>query len=267
MKKRSVSVGDKPPFSSGPSSLFYPAGVKFVGLASEWAWAEKQKNRDSDPQQCNSREDTLNNTPATVFDLWAATGRDEEFERSNQSCLIFLERHLPWPSDPFDFLELGCANGWAIRWMSHNKKHATKLVGIDVSQGMIKKATQCYHHPPNAQFISSDLLDFIPESPFQVVYSMATLYYVVPMETIAPKIKSWVRPGGIFIAGTDCRTENSKSSEWPKMLGVKMDIRDEKEWVKLFAEDFGLESVGQIVIPNQDQEVGTLFTWGYLPEV
>jgi len=109
-----------------------------------------------------------------------------------------------------------------------------------------------------------ELLDYLPEEKFDVVFSMAALYYIVPMELISKKIHQWVKPGGLFIAGTDCRTENTRCHQWPHMLSVNMDIRSIKEWESLFSQAFRLTNVSQIEIPNPDQDSPTLFTWGFV---
>ena len=50
-------------------------------------------------------------------------------------------------------------------------------------------------NPSFAEFHVSDMNDFCPEKPFDVVFSMASLYYTVPMEKFARKVPQLVKPG------------------------------------------------------------------------
>eukprot|EP01126_Amoeba_proteus_P050403 TRINITY_DN594_c0_g1_i2.p1 TRINITY_DN594_c0_g1~~TRINITY_DN594_c0_g1_i2.p1 ORF type:complete len:112 (-),score=17.06 TRINITY_DN594_c0_g1_i2:143-478(-) len=108
--------------------------------------------------------------------------------------------------------------------------------------------------------------DYTPEQPFDVVFAMASLYYISPMETLSHKIREWVKPGGIFVVGTDLYLDSPESTKWPHILNVEMDIRSEESWVQLFVVAYGLENVQKlrIILPHRTDE-GTLFIWGSRP--
>lgn len=76
--------------------------------------------------------------------------------------------------------------------MANHHPQATKLIGIDVAPIMIDKATGFFakDNPPNCTFLCSDLMDYDPPAPVDVLYGEAVLYYCVPMEKMASKVPS-----------------------------------------------------------------------------
>ncbi len=141
----------------------------------------------------------------------------------------------------------------------------SKLIGIDVSSKMILKTGNWYTVPPNATFLNIDALNFSHSTKFDYAFSIATLYYIHPMELLKPKICEWLNPHGIFISGTDFWKENPRCLSWPGTLQLDMDLRSQEEWKKLFEEGYGLMDVTQEILRYEvlgDEDAGTLFTIG-----
>eukprot|EP01126_Amoeba_proteus_P050407 TRINITY_DN594_c0_g1_i9.p1 TRINITY_DN594_c0_g1~~TRINITY_DN594_c0_g1_i9.p1 ORF type:complete len:107 (-),score=15.42 TRINITY_DN594_c0_g1_i9:292-612(-) len=67
---------------------------------------------------------------------------------------------------------------------------------------MISKAEKWYSedNPSHLHFLTLDMRDYTPEQPFDVVFAMASLYYISPMETLSHKIREWVKPGSFSIS-------------------------------------------------------------------
>jgi len=148
----------------------------------------------------------------------------------------------------------------------HVSKKCSLAIGVDISSRMIGKAQYWYKQPENVRFFCSDLLNFEWEEQFDIVFSFACLYYVCPISKMKDNIKKWLKPGGLFIAGLDYYQENCKSHHWPSMLNVEMDLKSKEQYKQLFARDFELKDVQQVVLdyPNQQpDEVGSLFTFGF----
>jgi trans-aconitate methyltransferase len=67
---------------------------------------------------------------------------------------------------------------------------------------MISKAKWRSSKIPNVEFHVGDVMTFAVDQPFDYVVSMAAIYYVFPMEALAPRIRQLCVPGGWFAAGT-----------------------------------------------------------------
>src|SRR5690349_4499054 len=107
--------------------------------------------------------------------------------------------------------------GWAVRYVAEFfGSRCVEAVGIDVSPRFIWKATNWFSNPQNVkvpkhsfvfsiptvlQFIHTNLISLKSETKFDVVFSFACLYYIVPVESMKEKIREWVKPGGQFAAG------------------------------------------------------------------
>lgn len=174
--------------------------------------------------------------------------------------------------------------GWAVRMVCESHRdRCVKAVGVDISPRMIWKAQNLWAVPQQASFIASNLLEYaVPEDTgFDIVFSFAVIYYIIPMEKLKEKIREWVKPGslfhrshsltceigGLFVAGTDYYQENPRCHGWSSMMDIDMDLRPAEQWKKLFEETFQLKNVTQLVLdyPDMsDDEKGTLFTMGYV---
>src|SRR5690349_1794753 len=84
------------------------------------------------------------------FNQWAEDGRGDEMEKHH---LPIFEPMLPTmnikPSDRV--LDLGCGSGWATRLVA-NRFHPKKIVGIDISDEMVRRATEHSKGMPNIEF-------------------------------------------------------------------------------------------------------------------
>ena len=87
---------------------------------------------------------------------------------------------------PFTFLDIGCGNGWVVRKISQ-LPNCRKAIGIDKSKTMIKKAREKKISENEFYFIT-DLESWKYTGKFDVVFSMESLYYSVPMEPALKKV-------------------------------------------------------------------------------
>jgi len=224
-----------------------------------------------EPEQKNEESKKTLSRLEFVFDSWAIQGLDEEMELGNETCKTFLSKHLPsyLPNDTFRFLEIGCGNGWVLRQLASKYPNAT-FVGIDISARMTWKASNWWDKPKNVEFHCSEFLNYNIDlqHQFDIVFSYASLYYIVPMERIKEKIHQWLRQGGHFIAGTDFWLENKSCHGWPIMMDLEMDLRSQADWKSIFTKHIELENVEQMILRYTHQKIddeGSLFTSGRIP--
>jgi trans-aconitate 2-methyltransferase len=97
-------------------------------------------------------------------------------------------------STPRRVADLGCgpANSTALlraRWPD------AQIDGIDSSPEMLKQARAS---GVEARFIEADIAQWMPEAPYDVIYSNAALQWLRGHETLFPRLFSFVAPGGAF---------------------------------------------------------------------
>ncbi len=205
-----------------------------------------------------SREDGV----ARVFDRWAADGRDQKLaEGHRHSVHTFLDA-MDW-SGQFSFLDVGCGNGWVVRRMA-SYGTCTRAVGIDKSGGMIKRARAMARRPVEEYHTTS--LEEWSAQPFDVVFSMESLYYSPSVPDAISKVYSLLVPGGTFVCGTDYYAENPDTAGWADTMDVTMHMYAESEWLDMFKEAGFRTSAIHIMDPGSDarwkRDAGTLFITG-----
>jgi ubiquinone/menaquinone biosynthesis C-methylase UbiE len=198
-----------------------------------------------------------------LFDRWAKTGRAEEMEKGHGITVNKFLDKLTF-NKPFTFLDIGCGNGWVVRKISQ-LPNCRKAVGIDKSKTMIKKAKEKKTSENESYFIT-DLESWKYTGKFDIVFSMESLYYSVPMEIALKKVYRLLKKQGIFYCGTDFYKDNILTTRWTKDMAVPMDLRSEKEWKKMFKK-IGFTTRAKHVLDTKNKlkwkrEFGTLFVIG-----
>tara|TARA_Y100000590_G_scaffold452346_1_gene595354 strand:- start:338 stop:961 length:624 start_codon:yes stop_codon:yes gene_type:complete len=200
---------------------------------------------------------------AKLFDKWAKTGRSEEMEKGHGTTVNKFLDKLRLEKN-FRFLDIGCGNGWVVRKMSE-KNSCVKAIGIDKSSMMIKNAKSKKSSKKESFFVT-DLENWKTKEKFDVIFSMESLYYSVPMESALKKVYTLLKKNGIFYCGTDFYSDNRLTTRWVKDMNIPMDLRSEKEWKSMFIET-GFHTRSKHVTDPKNRskwkrEFGTLFVIG-----
>ena len=160
--------------------------------------------------------------------------------------------------EDFNFLDLGCGNGWVVRKMNEEKL-CLNAVGIDGADEMIKNAKS---RDQKNEYILADINSFIPKRKFDLIHSMEVLYYLDnPTEVIRKIFNSWLNNGGRLIVGVDHYFENHQSHSWEKKVGTRMLMLNEREWKDIF-ESAGFENIKSWRSNQHDEWTGTLVITG-----
>lgn len=93
-------------------------------------------------------------------------------------------------------LEVGCGAGFSVKYLD---KPYAEYVGVDYSKGLIDYAKQ-YNSSPKAQFICSNIKEYLPEEKFDVIFMIGVLHHFDDMQGILSHIVSLLRPGGVVVA-------------------------------------------------------------------
>ena len=198
-----------------------------------------------------------------LFDKWAITGRAEEMEKGHGVTVNKFLDSISFDK-PFSFLDVGCGNGWVVRKIVQ-LPNCKKAVGIDKSKKMISVAIskQIYK---KEKYTCTNLESWNYAGKFDVVFSMESLYYSVPMEPALAKVFKMLKADGFFYCGTDFYSDNHLTKRWKKVMKVPMDLRSKTEWKKMFSEAGFKTTTRQIKDTKHrakwKREFGTLFVIG-----
>ncbi len=162
------------------------------------------------------------------------------------------------------FYHLGCGEGKGI-FLARNEFHVKKAVGIDKSKNMVRKAKKT-KISTKENYYTTDLESSKFSAKFDIIFSMESLYYSVPMEPALNKVYKLLKNGGIFYCGTDFYKDNHLTTRWIKDMKIPMDLRSESEWKKMFKEAGFKTRIKHVTDPKNKakwkREFGTLFLIG-----
>ena len=201
------------------------------------------------------------------FDEWAMNGKAESMEKGHGVNVLKFLKKISF-NKPFSFLDVGCGNGWVIRYIA-NISTCKKAVGIDKSKKMIiQSKKKIISNKEN--FFHTDIESFKHKGKFDFIFSMESLYYADSIEIALVKIYKLLKPGGQFFCGTDFYTDNKSTARWSKIMKIQMHHHSKKEWKDYFQKAGFNVKTKQIKDLNSSKkwqrEFGTLFIIGTKPE-
>ena len=197
-----------------------------------------------------------------VFGEWAENGKDEGMEKGHASSvneiLKFALKERNLINKNFNFLDLGCGNGWVVRKLI-NEPLCNIANGVDGAKQMISNAKK---RGEEEHYIHSDISDYQPSTRFDLVHSMEVMYYLSDPLSVIKKIEdSWLNPDGRLIIGLDLYYENKDSHSWEAKVNTPMLMLKESEWIDLFNQAGFLDVESWQVNKSQDW-AGTLVVTG-----
>jgi len=107
-----------------------------------------------------------------------------------------LRALLP-PLDGRRVLDLGCGFGWFCRWARGHG--AARVLGVDVSERMLARAT-AETHDPAIIYVRTDLERLeLPTAAFDLAYSSLALHYVEDLAGLLTRVHAALAPGGALV--------------------------------------------------------------------
>ena len=103
---------------------------------------------------------------------------DQIFRKDMYERFVFTIEHCE-PIKGRTFLDVGCGN--ALYSLELARKGAAKVVGIDISEvmiGLCKQSSENENLSDRCTFIQTDLLDYKPESTFDVSFGIGLFDYI-----------------------------------------------------------------------------------------
>ena len=172
------------------------------------------------------------NVNINIFDNWALKDKDKGMEKGHASSvsvmLDIISNRTNIVNNNFNFLDLGCGNGWVVKNFSNNNL-CNLAVGVDGSKNMIKKAK---NNDSKGKYYQSNIQAWNSENQFDIVFSMETFYYLKNIDKVLKKIKSkFLTDNGFLIFGIDHYAENKPSLSWEKEIGIQTQTLSIKDWI------------------------------------
>lgn len=172
-------------------------------------------------------------TPVDVFDEWAQIGKDEGMEKGHAAAvnemLTIALSEVAALGKVFTAVDAGCGNGWVVRDL-RMMPFCRRVIGVDGAPAMIAKAKEV---DPEGEYHLSDLMQWSPDEPVNLVHSMEVFYYVEDTLSLLKHVASWLLPEGHLIFGVDRYFENPESHDWDQKVGCFMALYSEAEWTEL----------------------------------
>ncbi|MDP6932504.1 MAG: class I SAM-dependent methyltransferase [Myxococcota bacterium] len=168
---------------------------------------------------------------AQEFDRWADRGRAESMARGHRPATE--QATETWSLGAGDVvLDVGCGNGWALRWML--ERGAGRGIGVDISPRMIERAQKAAHGDPRLQFRCGSAEELpVEDSHVTHVLNIESLYYYPDP---ASALLEWARvtgPGGRLAMVLDLYRENPASHCWIDALEVDVHLLSTSQCVEL----------------------------------
>jgi trans-aconitate 2-methyltransferase len=110
-------------------------------------------------------------------------------ERTQPSLDLVSRIQIP---NPKRLIDLGCGPGNSTQSLRQRWPEA-EVIGLDSSPDMIAAAQQAY---PNGKWILADAATWTADSPFDIVFSNATLHWIPDHAHLFPHLFNQVAPGG-----------------------------------------------------------------------
>jgi ubiquinone/menaquinone biosynthesis C-methylase UbiE len=164
------------------------------------------------------------------FNRWAEAGEGEKMENHHLDITQKTIRLMNLrPTDRV--LDLGCGSGWATRLVA---READEVVGVDVSDEMVKQAAESSKNSVNAKFLWGSAQG-IPcaDGTFDKMLSVESFYYYADQDAALDEIFRAMAPGGRIFILINLYKDNEYSLQWVHLLKVPVHVRSAKEYVAM----------------------------------
>jgi len=171
--------------------IFYILSILFIMML-----FIRRKNDDLEGFEERSSEFKLKEGPKVYDDFYANVYDELVFNKIRNDYEVGQIIETTKPTDISKILDIGCGTGHNVSSLA---AHGYKVVGIDLSESMIKKAQENY---PDLEFRNTDALDtmaFEANSFTHITCLYFTIYYIKDKRLFFENCMHWLMPGGFLI--------------------------------------------------------------------
>jgi len=164
------------------------------------------------------------------FNRWAKQGRGESMEHHHTAIAgAIWERMELCPEDRI--LELGCGEGWACRLMANCAGPECSVVGLDISDEMIRRAREKGRSLPNVIYYCCSAHQIpAPNNYFSKAISIEAFYYFERQEQVLQELFRVMEPGGQLYLLMCLYQEDPKTKGWYEDVRVPVQNRSMSEY-------------------------------------
>jgi arsenite methyltransferase len=182
------------------------------------------------------------------FNRWAAAGRGEGMEQEHLPIVLPVLDRMRLASDD-NVLDIGCGSGWLARLIAEQVPEG-RVVGLDISDEMIRRARQCYVDVENTMFAAGEAEEIPWDGGFFTrVISVESAYYWPDPPRGLREIFRVLREGGSAWVLINYYSDNPHSHQWADVLSIPATRRSGEEWAQMFREA-GFADVEHLRIPD-----------------
>ncbi|MFZ0960008.1 MAG: class I SAM-dependent methyltransferase [Terriglobia bacterium] len=163
------------------------------------------------------------------FNRWAQAGRGEEMEESHLPIVAPMLALMDLqPADRV--LDVGCGSGWLVRRLAALAPNGSVL-GIDVSDEMVRRAQAASVGVPNSQFLrgTAELIPAPPNS-FTKVLSVESAYYWHDPVGGLNEIFRVLEAGGSAWVLINYYRDNPDCHQWKPHFQIPTHLLSAAEW-------------------------------------
>lgn len=169
------------------------------------------------------------------FNRWAEAGRGEGMERDHLPIvepMLLLMNLRPGET----ILDIGCGTGWLCRLLGARVPQS-RIVGVDVSDEMIRRAQAASAAFPNVSF-SMGSIESIPceSDSFTRAISVESAYYWPRPAEGLKEVFRVLAPGGLFWMLINYYRNNPYCHHWASIFAIPTHLLSASEWAALFRE-------------------------------
>jgi SAM-dependent methyltransferase len=182
------------------------------------------------------------------FNRWAEAGRGEGMEQEHLPIVLpVLDRMRLAPDE--NVLDVGCGTGWLTALLAEQVPEG-RVVGVDVSDEMVRRARRRYDELENVMFVSGEAGEIPWDAQFFTqAISVESAYYWPDPARGMQEIFRVLREGGSAWVLINFYRENPHAHQWAEALKVPVHLLSAEQWAALFR-DAGFADVTWELIPD-----------------
>ena len=182
------------------------------------------------------------------FNRWAEAGMGEGMEEEHLPIVLPVLDQMQLARDE-NVLDVGSGAGWLVRLLAERLPEG-RVVGMDVSDEMVRRARRKYVDVENAMFVLGSV-DEIPWDAnfFTHAISVESAYYWPDPARSLREIHRVLREGGTAWILINFYVENEDSHQWAQHYVTPTHLLSSGEWETLFR-DAGFTNVAHHRIPD-----------------
>ena len=183
------------------------------------------------------------------FNRWAQAGEGPKMEQHHLDITLKTLRRMEVRSGD-RVLDLGCGSGWATRLLARLAGDSGSVVGLDISDEMVRQARDASNDFKNVQFMQGSA-EGIPleENSFDKLLSVESFYYYADQDRALDEVFRVMAPRGRLFILINLYRDNEYSLQWVHLLKVPVHVRSAAEYAALL-QRHGFEGVETTQIPD-----------------